>query len=175
MQNKVMARFHSATVRAVAVINFMEDISGKGSRAGIVVIRLDAGDGSARRPVAVNADKDRVGVGIGDGCADAERDEDVGIARHDDMVASPLQERPEALCHIKGQHLLVHAPHGMGSMVDAAMTGIDDHRAETGEIGPRLKQGASRQQQCRQQREQAESKNTNGKHGRLHGVIALGI
>jgi hypothetical protein len=48
----------------------------------------------------------------------------------------------------------------MGSMVDSAMTWINDDRVKIGKIGPRLKQGTPGQQQSRQHWEQAESQGT---------------
>jgi len=73
------------------------------------------------------------------------------------MISSCLQERLEALSDIERQHLLIHPPDGMGSMVDSAMTWINDDRVKIGKIGPRLEKGASGQHQHRQYWEQAES------------------
>lgn len=165
VQHIIVARFHPPAVGAIAAGDLTQDIRGKGGGMGVIVIGLHSRCRSAGCPVAVNTDKGRVGMGVGDGGAHPKRDEDIGVACHDDMIAPPLELRLQALGDVERQHLLIHPPHGMGPVIIAPVAGIDHDCAEAGEIRPGVKEGASRQKDQGQEGKEAESPDAEQGHG----------
>ena len=101
----------------------------------------------------MDAHEGSVGVGVGNAGPVPKRDEDIGGAGHDHMIAAGLEQRFDTSRHIEGQHLLGESPDGFGTVVIAPVTRIQDHGVEIGEARPLLEESATGQQQRGQQRQ----------------------
>ena len=154
--------FHTAAVRAVAVGDLVEDVPGKRSRTGIVVVGLHPVGSTARGAVEVNAHEGGIRVGIGDAGPASQRDEDIGGTGHDHPVAASLEKWFDASGHVEGQHLFRESSDSFGPVVIATVTCIQDHRVEIGKVRPFLEKGTTGQQQHSQKRQQAEGSDHEG-------------
>lgn len=162
MEDIVAREFHPAAVRTVATRDFAKDASCQRSRAGIVIVGLDSIGGTPVGPVAMDAHKCGLGMGVGDAGAASQGNEDIRRSGHDHMVAPGFKKGFHTSGHIEGQHFLVESPDRFGPVVISPMSRIENNRSEAGQISVRFKEGATRQQDEREQGQQAQRSDHEG-------------
>jgi len=100
-----------------------------------VIISLDAVRTGARGTIEMNRDEGRAGMGVGDRHPGRQRNENVGVARHNHTVSAGLKQPPQTKPDIEALVFLTDPLARDATAVVSAVAGVDDDRARLGEGG----------------------------------------
>src|SRR5207245_10594849 len=94
-----------------------------------VEVSFDSVGAGARCRVEMDANKNRVAVRIRDRDASSQRQEDVAVSRHHDMIAVGLKDGFESLRYVEIHHAFWNALVRNSAPIESAVTRIDHDRS----------------------------------------------